>query len=110
MTVQADNAAYICGDQGYIRIPVPWKPPTANAEFVIEQQRSRPKQDITAQSNADATGPRTITVDSPGHLYGEEADRFAATVLDGIPPFMSREDTLSNARVLETLRRRIGFN
>ena len=27
MGVQADNTAYVCGSEGYIEIPVPWKPP-----------------------------------------------------------------------------------
>ncbi|MGH7192223.1 MAG: Gfo/Idh/MocA family protein, partial [Candidatus Saccharimonadales bacterium] len=34
-TVQADNTAYLCGSEGFIEIPVPWKPPKENATFTI---------------------------------------------------------------------------
>ena len=36
MTVQTDNAALICGDEGYIRVPVPWKPPKDDAGYVLD--------------------------------------------------------------------------
>ena len=29
MSVHADNTAYICGTEGFIEIPIPWKPPVA---------------------------------------------------------------------------------
>ena len=48
---------------------------------------------------------RTVTVD--GDLYGLEADAFAASVLDGVPPAVSREDTLGNQRVVDEMRRQV---
>ena len=110
MTVQADNAAHICGDEGYIEVPVPWKPPVTGAQYSIKQQLSRPKQDTTAKQEDVSAGPATITMDSPGHLYGEEADRFADVVLDGAEPFMTREESIANIRALESLRRQIGLS
>lgn len=35
MDAQADNTAYLLGTDGYIEIPVPWKPPALNAEYRI---------------------------------------------------------------------------
>lgn len=33
MNAQADNTTSICGDEGYIEIPVPWKPPVTGATY-----------------------------------------------------------------------------
>src|SRR5436305_14120057 len=35
MTTQANNAAYLCGDEGYIEVPIPWKPPQRGATFSV---------------------------------------------------------------------------
>ncbi len=104
MTVQTDNAALICGDSGYIRVPVPWKPPAGGAKYELNTMPP-PKQD---GAPAKAHGKRVIEVVCDNALYGMEADDFAATVLDGRVPAMPREDSLSNMRVLELLRRQIG--
>ena len=103
MSVQTDNAALICGDEGYIRVPVPWKPPVDGAGYIVESM-TPPKQDggTTKQS-----GPREVHVPFTGTLYGMEADDFAACVLDGIEPAISAEDSLSNMRVLDSLRGQI---
>ena len=50
-----------------------------------------------------------LTVDAPGPLYGMEADAFADAVLEGAPPFMSRDESLTNQRLLDDLRRQIGL-
>src|SRR5690348_14996854 len=33
MTAHADNTASICGTEGYIEIPIPWKPPAAGSTY-----------------------------------------------------------------------------
>lgn len=35
MDAQADNTATLMGTEGYIEIPIPWKPPAMNAEYRI---------------------------------------------------------------------------
>jgi D-xylose 1-dehydrogenase (NADP+, D-xylono-1,5-lactone-forming) len=106
MSVHADNTASICGSEGWIEIPVPWKPPASGSTFTIA--RSTPPK----MENPDVKGPppretRTITVD--GDLYGLEADAFAACVMDGAPLPVTREDTLGNQRVLDEMRRQMGY-
>ncbi len=44
MNAQADNTASICGEEGYIEIPVPWKPPVENATWSIAYS-TPPKMD-----------------------------------------------------------------
>lgn len=109
MTTQADNTAYICGTEGFIEIPVPWKPAVRGAMYTIARG-TPPKQDM-AKGAAPATPPRDVhTVDADRELYALEADDFAATVFDGAPPAVSRELTLANARVLDEIRQQIGLS
>jgi len=106
MCAQADNTAYLCGTDGYIEIPVPWKPVAGSSKFILTggipprmdnpQPGGPPKRDVRI-------------VDFAGDLYGIEADNFAGMVLDGNPPAMSREDSLGNMRVLDEMRRQIGL-
>jgi predicted dehydrogenase len=105
MCLQADNTASICGDDGYIEIPWPWKPPAQRAEHTLARS-TPPRMD---GNTAPVTPPReTRYVDAGKDLYALEADDFAGTVLDNKPPFMSRRDTLANMRILDELRRQIG--
>lgn len=110
MTAATNNAAYVCGTEGYIEIPVPWKPPVGNAQFTIAQG-IRPRMDGPSPAQAAPaapTGPQTIKVDADRDLYSYEADAFAAAVLDSAPPHMPRENTLSNMRLLDELRKQVG--
>jgi len=107
MSAQADNMATLCGSEGYIEIPVPWKPPKLGATWTLA--RGTPPRQDHAGSAPPSTPPRqTFTVDAPAELYGVEADDFAASVLDGKPPRVTPEDSLGNMRVLERMRRHIG--
>lgn len=100
MQVQADNTASICGDKGFIEIPVPWKPPAQNAAYVVGY--STPPQMDQQKGTAAIPPPRqTRTVSSGVDLYGLEADDFAAAALDGQPPRLSASDSLGNMRVLD---------
>ncbi len=109
MGAQADNTAYVCGTDGFIEIPLPWKPPTVGATYVLARA-TPPKMDGGARPASSAPPPRQV-VDVPvdGSLYGMEADAFAAAVLDGATPFVSRADTIGNMRALDELRRQIGL-
>jgi D-xylose 1-dehydrogenase (NADP+, D-xylono-1,5-lactone-forming) len=107
MTVQADNTAWLCGSEGYIEIPVPWKPPMEKAGFTIARG-TPPKMDAPGQP-APTAPPREWRATPSGELYGIEADDFAATVLDGQPPRLSRGDSIANMEILDLLRQRLGI-
>jgi predicted dehydrogenase len=107
MNAQADNTASICGDEGYIEIPVPWKPPVQNAMWNLAY--SIPPRMDQASGVAPPARPReTFSVDAGKGLYALEADDFAEAVLDGKSLPVSREDSLGNMGVLDGLRRQIG--
>jgi predicted dehydrogenase len=104
MTVQTDNTAYLCGDEGYIAIPVPWKPPREGASYMIKGM-APPRQD-----RAPGAGPReqTHTVDSPLPLFAQEAAAFAAAVAGERAPAVSAAESLANMRLLDDLRKQVG--
>ena len=104
MGVQADNTAYICGTEGYIEVPVPWKPPVNGAVYTIARG-TPPRQDKPPPSKVPPRERRSV--DANVDLYGLEADDFAATVLDGKPPVVTEADTLGNMAVLDEMRRYI---
>jgi len=106
MTVQADNTAYLCGSEGYIEIPVPWKPPKENAEFTIA--RSTPPRMDSVGAAVPTVPPREKRVVSAGvDLYAVEADDVTATILDGQPPRITRQDSIGNMQVLDAMRRQL---
>ena len=106
MSVHADNTAYVCGSEGYIAVPVPWKPPMQQAVYTVARS-TPPKMDLAAGAKARAS--ETRTVDAPAELYALEADDFAAAVFDGAAPAVPAADTLGNMRVLDAMRQQIGL-
>jgi len=108
MGLQADNTAYVCGTNGFIEVPIPWKPPVKGAEYTIARA-TPPRQDLAGTAGKPQLAPPRVThrVDSPLPLYGLEADAFAASVIDGTPPFVSEADTIGNMAVLDEMRRQV---
>jgi predicted dehydrogenase len=106
MTLQSDNTAYVCGTEGYVEIPVPWKPAVEGSRFSVVRQ-TPPLMD----GNPRPTAPPRETREVPGgqNLYAYEADHFADAVLGGKPPAVSEADTMGNMRVLDEIRRQIGL-
>jgi xylose dehydrogenase (NAD/NADP) len=102
MSAHADNTATISGTEGYIEIPVPWKPPAPESVFVIARG-APPKMDGPAKTTG-APPRETVRVTAKGELYGIEADAFAACVLDGTAPWITPADTLGNMRVLDQIQ------
>jgi hypothetical protein len=111
MGVQANNAAYICGDEGYIEVPIPWKPPQEGATYSVVRA-TPPRMDqpgLSATATVPNSGPRRdFVVDANVELYGIEADDFAGTVIDGKVPMVSREESVGVMRVLDEMRGQMG--
>jgi len=88
MTVQNDWTTYIAGDNGEIAIKDPW---LGDGTFTLTRDGQ----------------VQTIKADSELPLYALEAEAFADAV-DGGAPWITREDTLGNMRVLDQLRKQAG--
>lgn len=108
MTLQADNSAYLCGSEGFIAIPVPWKPPSRGAGFFIARS-TPPRMDAAGKPQPAPPPPERVVVDCEGDLYGNEADDFAASVAGECPPRITREDSIANMQVLDAMRRNLGI-
>jgi predicted dehydrogenase len=108
MSLQADNMASLCGTEGYIEIPVPWKPPADNATWRLAYSAPPRMDHAVGLPPGTIPPPQTFTVSTPGGLYSLEADDFAASVLDGAPTRITREDSLGTMRTLHALRAAIG--
>jgi predicted dehydrogenase len=104
MTVQVDNTAYLCGTEGYIEIPVPWKPAVQRAEYAIVRS-TPPRMDQAQQVRGPVRQVFQVSADRP--LYALEADDFAAAVAGEKRPAISPEDSLGNIQVLDQMRRQI---
>lgn len=104
MNTQADNAAQVCGDEGYLTIPVPWKPPAGKGQVLIERQIP-PKQDGGA---AQRPASERIAIDDARDVYAVEADAFADVIAHKQPPFVLPAESVGNMLVIERVRSRIG--
>ena len=88
MTVANDWTTYIAGDDGEIAINDPW---LGDGTFTLTK------------------GGKTQTVEAKTDMpvYALEAEAFAAAI-NGAAPWITREDTLGNMRVLDQLREQAG--
>ncbi len=89
MTVTSDKHTHIAGTKGRIEIDMPWL--FADRFKVWRGEESE-----------------VVEVDASKPIYAEEADAFAATVLDGTPPVITVEDSLANMRVIDALKKSTG--
>jgi predicted dehydrogenase len=90
MTVNSDWRSLVGGSEGSLAIDNPW----LGAERIA----------LTRNGETEV-----IEAPAPIGLYALEADRLAATVLDGEPPVITRDDSIGNMRVLDELRRQMGL-
>ena len=88
MTVENDWTTYIAGDDGEIAVNDPW---LGDGTFTL----TRDGQVETIEAKTDTP------------VYALEAEAFAAAV-GGAAPWITREDTLGNMRVLDKLREQAG--
>ena len=88
MTVANDWTTYIAGDDGEIAINDPW---LGDGTFTL--------------TKGGAT--QTIEAKNDTPVYALEAEAFAAAI-NGAAPWITREDTLGNMRVLDRLREQAG--
>ncbi|QQE12905.1 Gfo/Idh/MocA family oxidoreductase [Planctomycetota bacterium] len=109
MTAQINNASYISGTDGFIEIPIPWKPPADKATFLLGNNATpkQSKSDVTKPLPTQQTQPFTVSANKP--LYALEADAFADSVLNDKPLFITPDFTLRVTRILEELRNQIGL-
>ena len=105
MGLQADNTAYICGDEGYLEIPVPWKPPETEAIY-----RRHTMASPRAEGGSGGPQRKERAVDAGRPVFALEADDFAATVRDGAAPRTTRAQSVGNARLLASLRKQAGLS
>ena len=89
MRVVSDATTYVCGASGFVEIEFPW---LGAGNFHI----------------TTSAGRESYHVASPLPHYALEAERFAAVVQDGAAPWITREDSLGNLRVLDELRAQVG--
>ncbi|MEK6236408.1 MAG: Gfo/Idh/MocA family oxidoreductase [Planctomycetales bacterium] len=90
MTVESDRTTFIAGSQGHLELDLPW---FSDGSLRIV------KPDQT----------ETIVVESRLPAYALEAHRFATAARDEEPPWLTREDSIGNMRVLDALRRQAGL-
>ncbi|MFK5923338.1 MAG: Gfo/Idh/MocA family oxidoreductase [Verrucomicrobiota bacterium] len=89
MTVDSDQGTYIAGTEGVIEVDAFW---FCKNSFTVNKGGKKEE----------------VKVDEGRPLYAVEADAFAAAVLDGEDPWVSKEDTLGNMRVMDVLRESAG--
>ena len=89
MTVDSDQGTYIAGTKGTIKINAFW---FCEDGFTISKDGEE----------------EMVTVNEPRPLYAVEADAFAASVLDGEAPWISKADTLGNMKAMDALRASAG--
>lgn len=106
MTLHADNTAYLCGTEGYIEIPVPWKPPRPESGFTIARS-TPPRMDSSGKAIPAPLPREKVIVNSSDDLYGIEADDFAESVNGKHPPRLSRADSIGNMKVLDEMRKQL---
>jgi D-xylose 1-dehydrogenase (NADP+, D-xylono-1,5-lactone-forming) len=107
LAAQADNTANLCGDEGYIQIPLPWKP-KPRATFIITKGIAPRMDNPRAKSGPP---PRKVhAIDAGSALYALEADDFALAVQGKTPPRISAADSIGNMKILDEIRRQIGLD
>jgi predicted dehydrogenase/aryl-alcohol dehydrogenase-like predicted oxidoreductase len=98
VTLQEDNVVRVFGTGGNILIPTPWIPNREGGSATIVVHRHGQEAE-------------EITIESPGWLYGLEADMVGRNIArrQATPPAMTWDDTLGNMKGLDMWREAIGL-
>ena len=104
MDAQADNTATLSGRDGYIAIPMPWKP-GHRSEYTVARM-APPRQEGKSRRSTPELKPRQVSCRRG--LFTLEADDFARAVFDGHEPVVGRRDALGNMAVLDQIRKLTG--
>ena len=102
LDTQLDNTLIIGGTGGYLTATIPWKP-GEGAGFTVKQA-ARPKQELKAGETAGPPPERFFETPPTMPLYAAEAEAFANAVRGMAEPFMTRDDSLALARLLDRAR------
>ncbi len=105
LQVQTNNTLMLCGTDGFIEVPVPWKPPVQNAQYTIATM-TPPRQDKTTSTDNNGSC-RTCLVNATSPLYGMEAEAYAATILDNAHPMITPVQSIRNMKVLDNIRKQL---
>jgi predicted dehydrogenase len=90
MTVDDDRTTFVAGDEGWASVDTPWF-----GQGPITLVRGEERTVIEASTTLG--------------LYAIEAEAFADVVQDGAQPWITRDDSLGNQRVLDALRGQLGW-
>ena len=91
MTVHSDWTTFIAGTEGHLAIENPW---LGDGPFTLTSFSSGETEVI---ETAACCGP-----------YALEMEHFAAVVMDGASPLVTRQDSVGNMQVLDQLRTQVG--
>jgi predicted dehydrogenase len=90
---ETDQRVHIYGTRGRISVAIPFNIPP-----------DRPTQVFATAGGDPPVSPNTeVLVFPPSDPYGDEADSFAAAVLDGSPLPVGPDDAVANMRVIEQI-------
>lgn len=90
MTVEADRSTFIGGSHGHIAMPFPWH---SDGTIFLTQGGKEQRLQVEPEKT----------------IFAVEADQFAAAARGETAPWIAKDDTLGNMRVLDDLRRQIGI-
>jgi predicted dehydrogenase len=93
MSVSNERTTFIGGSDGYIKIDFPWFS-DGTFEIVRGDLRTPPERE-------------TKSIPNPIEPYALEAEAFARIVQDGDAPWITKEDSIGNMKVLDELRRQV---
>lgn len=107
MSAQADNSAHLLGDEGFIRIPVPWKPPMRNAEYIVGGGTPTRMDQPKSGQTVGPPEPQVFYSHADQDLYANEADTFARCCREQAPLPVSADDSINNMRIVDQMRNQI---
>lgn len=108
MSLQSSNWAMLCGTEGYIEVPVPWKPLPPLAEFSVARM-TPPRMELSQGRSMPSGAMReTFGVRVMKPLYALEADAFVAAARGEAEPAIDAAASIENMKWLDAMRKKVG--